>query len=128
MLAGWCRVVHNEPSQPPPPIMTASERVRFTIAVDPEVYEAFSDLAVSRGVSLSRCIGDWLRDTSEAAQITTIKLNEVRRSPAEALQVWLREGLVPETLRIMELQREGKFFRPPSSNTGGKSPRTGKKT
>jgi hypothetical protein len=57
-----------------------TERTRFTISVEPEVYEAFADLAHSSGVSLSRCIGDWLRDTAEAAQMTTIRVNEVRKS------------------------------------------------
>jgi hypothetical protein len=81
--------------------MTAtSERVRFTISVEPEVYEAFADLAVVGGVSLSRCIGDWLRDTAEAAQITTIKLHEVRKTPQEAFAAFIRDGLMPEVARF----------------------------
>lgn len=125
-----------------------TRRVRFTIATDPEVYEAFADLAHSSGVSLSRCIGDWLRDTAEAAQITTIRLNEVRKSPQDALQVFLRDCIVPG---MEEYRRNAKHWVadevggrrylgagasslldrgaevpaqpvPPSSNTGGKSP------
>jgi len=120
-----------------------NERVRFTIAVDQDVYDAFADLAHTSGVSLSRCIGDWLRDTSEAAQITTVKLNEVRRSPQEALEIFLRDGMIPEMLRIQQGWRSGSLRRsgsvapggdavasaprsaqptPPVSNTGGKSP------
>ena len=72
-----------------------TERTRFTISVEPEVYEAFADLAYSSGVSLSRCIGDWLRDTAEAAQMTTIRVNEVRKSPQDALQAFLRDAIVP---------------------------------
>jgi len=106
-----------------------TERIRFTISVEPEVYEAFADLAHTSGVSLSRCIGDWLRDTAESAQITTLKLQEVRRSPQEAFDRFMREALVPETLRHMAIS-EGRgakeaarsAARPPSSNTGGKSP------
>lgn len=112
--------------------MTVSERVRFTIAVDADVYEAFADLAEVSGVSMSRCIGDWLRDTAEAAQMTTIKLNEVRRTPQEALQAFIRDAMVPGMAKIMEQERlrRGALPRgtsqaqpaPPSSNTGGKSP------
>jgi hypothetical protein len=67
---------------------TMNDRVRFTIAVDPEVHDAFADLAHSSGVSLSRCIGDWLRDTSEAAQMTTIKVNEARKAPEEVVRAY----------------------------------------
>ena len=87
-----------------PPLTTMaaqpSGRVRTTIAVDPDVYEAFADMAEASGASLSRCIGDWLRDTAEAAQITTVKLREVRQSPQQALQAFIRDGMVPEMLRI----------------------------
>lgn len=65
-----------------------TERTRFTISCDVDTYEAFADLAESSGVSLSRCIGDWLRDTAEAAQMTTIRINEVRKSPEEAFRAY----------------------------------------
>ena len=68
---------------------TTAERVRFTIAVDADVYEAFADLAQSSGVSMSRCIGDWLRDTAEAAQMTTIRVNEVRKGHQEIHREYL---------------------------------------
>lgn len=84
---------------PPHPMTT--DRVRFTIAVDADVYEAFADLAASSGVSLSRCIGDWLRDTSEAAQMTTIKLNAVRRSPQDAFEAFMREAVVPSVVELL---------------------------
>lgn len=69
--------------------MSTTERVRFTIAVDADVYEAFADLAHSSGVSMSRCIGDWLRDTAEAAQMTTIRTNEVRKSHQEIFRDYI---------------------------------------
>jgi hypothetical protein len=107
-----------------------TERVRFTIACDPEVYEAFADLAHTSGVSLSRCIGDWLRDTAEAAQMTTIKLNAVRKSPQQAFEAFIRDGLLPEMSVAMAARRgapaparpPSRPADPPSSNTGGKSP------
>lgn len=96
--AEWCN-----PFNPLSDTMAkTAERVRFTIAVDDDVYEAFSDLAHSSGVSLSRCIGDWLRDTAEAAQMTTIKVQQARRSPQEALDIFIRDGMVPEMLRLMD--------------------------
>ena len=70
---------------------TTAERTRFTIAVDPDVYEAFAYLAHTSGVSLSRCIGDWLRDTAEAAQMTTLKVRDARRQPGEAFEAYMRE-------------------------------------
>lgn len=132
-------------------MISTAERVRFTISVEAEVYEAFADLAHSSGVSLSRCIGDWLRDTAEAAQMTTIKVNEARRSPEEVVRAY-RRLMAEEAQDILE---NGRFWRgpgaaggaegvpvrrerqpagvagrqalpakpaPPSSNTGGKSP------
>lgn len=115
---------------------TPSGRVRTTIAVDPEVYDAFAEMAHTSGVSLSRCIGDWLRDTSEAAQITTIKLREVRKSPQDAFDAFMRDAIVPEMLRVMKNPKRGpgagveqprpalsEAPSPPPSNTGGKVPR-----
>jgi hypothetical protein len=115
------------------------ERVRFTIAVDGDVHDAFAALAHSRGVSLSRCIGEWLRDTAESAQMVTMKINDARRSPAEAMHVFLRDAIVPgmddvrrknphmfppsaraEGARSADAGARPKV--PPSSNTGGKSP------
>jgi hypothetical protein len=130
------------------PPLAMNDRVRFTIAVDQEVYDAFADLAHTSGVSLSRCIGDWLRDTAEAAQITTIKLHEVRRSPQEAYAAfvdaiaigsqrfladpsarWTGEARPsrataggPLAQPVAAGRRLGKPQHPPSSNTGGKSP------
>lgn len=78
-----------------------TERTRFTISVEHDVYEAFSDLAQSSGVSLSRCIGDWLRDTAEAAQMTVIKVNEVKRSHQSAFEAFMQSQAL-EVERLME--------------------------
>ena len=107
--------------------MATDRTRRFSISVDPEVYEAFAHLAETSGVSLSRCIGDWLRDTAEAAQMTTLKVQDVRRQPSAAFHAYMREladslpgvqGRMQET--AWGLARKGL---PPSSNTGGKVPR-----
>lgn len=122
----------NKPTFPLPPAKVQAyadtngipppDRVRFTIAVDADVYEAFVDLAASSGVSLSRCIGDWLRDTAEAAQITTLKLNAVRRSPQDAFEAFMRDAVVPATMELMN-RPEGLRRRPargdsPASQVG----------
>ena len=123
-----------------PPHLAMSERIRFTIAVESEVYDAFADLAESSGQSLSRCIGDWLRDTAEAAQITTIKVNEVRAAPQAITRAFVdmmaREALSPAVQAALGGMRGGAprvgavgtrsggtaAVSPPSSNTGGKVP------
>ena len=122
-----------------------ADRVRFTIAVDPEVHQAFSDLAHVSGVSLSRLVGDWLRDTSEAAHLTALQLQEVRKSPSEAFMALVAPRVSPDLVRGL-VEANGAVSRarggiplaggnasagngrvsvasPPSSNTGGKVPR-----
>lgn len=61
------------------------ERVRFTISVEPEVHAAFSEFADAAGQSLSRAVGDWLRDTSESSLFVATKLRELRKAPSVAL-------------------------------------------
>lgn len=134
-----------------------TERVRFTIAVDQDVYDAFATMAHAAGQSLSRCIGDWLRDTAEAAEMTTVKLQEVRRLPGDAWQHLqaTQEAFTRAQAEVMPLIQKryqasawpgaastvrrgdgtsepaelasraiasARSARPPSSNTGGKSP------
>lgn len=122
-----------------------ADRVRFTIAVDPEVHQAFTDLAHVSGVSLSRLVGDWLRDTSEAAQLTTLQLQEVRKSPSDAFMALVAPRVSPHLVRGL-VDAQGAVSRargglppaggaasagkgrvsaasPPPSNTGGKVPR-----
>ena len=108
--------------------MSTPERVRFTIAVDPDVYDAFSHLAHSSGVSMSRCIGDWLRDTAEAAQMTTIRVNEVRKSHQEVHRMYV-DSMAREVEKLMEKGVGwGVGASPPRPVIrGGKSPEQGKK-
>jgi hypothetical protein len=120
--------------------------------MEPEAYEVFRRMAESAGVSVSRCMGDWLADTADAAQLATNKLVEIRRSPERvahdylALQaeeaVALMEGkrLPFDMDKFVRLNRQGiagavsgaRAGKPaaapgaPSSNTGLKSPRTRK--
>jgi predicted transcriptional regulator len=115
-----------------------NDRTRFTISVENDVYEAFAKLAEVSGVSLSRCIGDWLRDTAEAAQITAIKVEGVRKQPNAAFSAYIEasaEGVMGILQEIADGTRDAKGRlagtawsapkqpSPPSSNTGGKVPR-----
>ena len=121
--------------------MSTTERVRFTIAVDADVYEAFAQLAHSSGVSMSRCIGDWLRDTAEAAQMTTIRVNEVRKSHQEVHRLYV-DSTAREIEKIMSGEVGSSWHRGPKGERmdlptavsprpvirGGKSPEQGKKS
>ena len=125
------------------------ERVRTTISLDPEVHEVFRRMAEASGVSISRCMGDWLADTIDAAQLATNKLVEIRRSPervihdfnsllaSEALAIMQGKGSSPIDMRKLgDLARgrpaadsasagpppAGRAPTAPSSNTGLKSP------
>lgn len=115
-----------------------TERTRFTIAVEPHVYEAFADLAHSSGVSLSRCIGDWLRDTAEAAQMTTVRVNEVRKSHQDIAREFLSsqgreverimrgEGVAVWGPSQVRVHPNAKIVEPPAGRSrGGPAPRGG---
>lgn len=116
------------------------ERIRFTITVEPEVHAAFQEMAEAGGQSLSRAVGDWLRDTTAASRFVAQKMRELRLSPAMAmkeLHAYQRADLA-ETERILSAIETGRAEGvapttaaepaasvrrpegPPSSNTGGK--------
>ena len=114
------------------------ERIRLTITVTPEVHEIFSRMAEASGVSLGRCMGDWLQDTAEGAQFVAHKMAEARKSPMSVMREFqaMTRGLVDSTDSLAEQMRERERASrasrgaggsaapcPPSSNTGGKVPR-----
>lgn len=124
------------------PVM--SERIRTTISLDPAVHAIFVQMAESAGLSVSRCMGDWLADTAEGAQLVALKMAEARRAPQlvmRELQAMSR-GVIDEIDTHMETMRRksletgragagdavaragapGRLAAPPSSNTGGKVP------
>jgi len=63
-----------------------SERIRTTISIPAEVYEIFKQMADAGNMSVSRCMGDWLQDTGEAAQLITIKMQEAKKAPIRVLR------------------------------------------
>ena len=113
----------------------SAERIRLTISVTPEVHEVFTRMADSAGVSLGRCMGDWLADTIEGAQFVAAKMAEARQAPKTVMREMqaAAKGLHVEALATTEHMRAVGWRSgsrgaaapplPPSSNTGGKSPR-----
>ncbi len=113
----------------------AADRIRLTISVTPESHEVFTRMAEAAGMSLGKCMGDWLHDTIDGAQFVAMKMEEARKAPKvvmREMQAFAR-GLVADVDADAEQMRktgqvgpryEGargrSGVRPPSSNTGGK--------
>ena len=116
----------------------AEERIRLTISVTPEVHEVFSRMAESGGMSLGKCMGEWLTDTIDGAQFVALKMQEARKAPKvvmREMQAFAR-GFVDEVdlaaagigagrprTGVSQAATGQAVPRPPSSNTGGKFPR-----
>lgn len=120
-------------------------RVRLTISVRPEVHAVYTRMAQASSMSVSRCMGDWLADTLDAAQHVTNLMEKARAAP----KMVTREvhayalGLADEATALMERLREKGADGagagaaphgaaraagvPPSGNTGGKVPREKRK-
>lgn len=139
--AEWCRMVHHLY-----PLPNMSERIRLTISVAPDVHAVFSTLAQASGVSLGKCMGDWLADTAEGAQFVSMKMEEARKAPKTVMREFqaMARGLVEEVdsqvdairrkslsdsraARAEPRRAEGGQASPPSSNTGGKVPQVNPK-
>lgn len=126
-----------------PNMATTSERIRTTISVDQDVHEIFKTMAEAAGMSVSRCMGEWLADTADGAQLVALKMQEARKSPMTVMRELqaMSVGLQEEVVKTMETMRAGKKpvsarsavsgaslpALPPSSNTGVLVPKTSKK-
>lgn len=120
-----------------------TERFRTTISVSPEVHEIFKQMADAANMSVSRCMGDWLADTADAANMITLKMQEAKKAPMRVMKelkamvagMSSEMDLGMETIRQVSLQKiaqPGALVRPskrasevalkdidpPSSNTG----------
>lgn len=118
----------------PSPIM--SERVRTTISLSPEALEIFKRMAEAGNMSVSRCMGDWLTDTADAAEMITLKMEEAKRAPMRvvremrAMVAGLASSVDESADIVRQRQREARegaaggapsgssAAQPPSSNTG----------
>lgn len=65
---------------------TVEKPVRLTISVTPQVHSAFERLAAASGVSLSRCMGEWLGDTLDAVEHTAAMVERARAAPKLAMR------------------------------------------
>lgn len=70
----------------PLPTMTQAKQIRLTISVTPEVHSAFDRLAAASGVSMSRCMGEWLGDTLDAVEQTAVLVERARAAPKLAMR------------------------------------------
>lgn len=110
-----------------------AERIRTTISLTPEALEIFKRMADAGNMSVSRCMGDWLTDTADAAELITLKMEEAKRAPMAVMRE-MRAMVAGLNSSVIETEEEVRLRRtarapagaaaqqPPSSNTGGKSP------
>lgn len=122
-----------------------TSKVRLTISVTEEVHATFSRLAKASNMSMSSAMGQWLEDTVEAANFMALKCEQAKAAPKLVMAEMhaYAMGLADETGILMESMRDkGRKARakadggnegapklaptpsPPSSNTGGKGPKT----
>lgn len=89
--------------------MTTPKQVRLTISVAPEVHAAFERLAAASGMSMSRCMGEWMADTLEAIEYTASLVERARAAP----KLVMKEvhayalGLADETGAVLNSIRNG---------------------
>ena len=107
-----------------------SDRIRLTITITPEVHALFSRMAEAGGVSLGRCIGDWLENTSEGAEFVANEVRKVKELPRKVLEdigalsrgidrvatAGARRSLPPDL--AADARSGGGRPKAPSSNTG----------
>jgi hypothetical protein len=84
------------------------KRVRTTISLTPEAHAIFKRMADAANMSLARCMGDWLADTSEAALLITVKIEEARKAPLAVMREMqaLVAGMTKAVDQDMEKVRE----------------------
>lgn len=101
-------------------------RIRTTISLPEETLTTFRKMAEATGVSLSRCIGDWLADTSDAAEMVSQQVLAQRGLPNKFLSSLqaLNDDTRVELDKLIGLMQSsaGPSESAPSSNTGLKSP------
>jgi hypothetical protein len=123
------------------------------VPISSEALEIFERLGKAGNMSTGRAIAEWLEDTVEAAEFMASKMEQARAAPKAVMREMhaYALGLADETGEMMrKIQAKGKADRagaaggagearasdtvraakvanPPSCNTGGKLPKTGRK-
>ena len=141
-FAATCsRLLHMDKQLSPP-----TKPPRVSVPVTEEVLEVFQRLAKAGNMSTGRAIAEWLGDTVEAAEYMASTMERARAAP----KMVMREmhayalGLADETGDMLrQIAKKGEADRaggragvsdagadgiPPSCNTGGKLPKTIRKT
>jgi hypothetical protein len=107
-----------------------TERVRTTISLTPDALAVFKRMADAGNMSVSRCMGDWLVDTADAAEMLTLKMEEAKRAPLKvmremrAMVAGMGLGLDEMEVEVRERRQQAERSRaatepkPPSGNTG----------
>lgn len=109
----------------------SAKPIRLTITVTPEVHAAFERLATASGISMSRCMGEWLGDTLDAVEYTAQLVERARAAP----KLVMREvhayalGLADETGSILQTMRQDPSLKTirqavQAESAGGKSSRS----
>lgn len=86
----------------------SSSNIRLTITVTPEVHETFQRIAKAGNTSLSKAMGEWLADTTEAAQFMADKMEQARAAPKVVMAEMhaYALGLADETGALMAHVRQ----------------------
>ena len=105
-------------SKPPLP-----PHVRVTVPVSPEVHAAFQRMAEASGMSVGRCMGEWLADTQEGVEFVTAQLVKARTAPRQVVKDLRQMALggvdVADDL-LRELRAGGQ--KPPAEGSGAPRP------
>lgn len=125
---------------------------RVSVPITPEVLAKFQRFSEASGLSVSKSIGDWLKDTASGLDAMTEILEAHKRSPAQAMARLstyasalqdmtsialedmkngpspLGEGAPPagKSLAVAKAAMVKAAKPPPSGNTGGKGTKTKK--
>jgi hypothetical protein len=110
------------------------QSVRLTIAVTPEVHEVFTRMAQASGSSISKCMGEWLGDTIEAAEFMVATMEKAKAAPrlvVQELQSYthgMAEDLQVLLGQVREMEKEGRLSRraaaaAPGAAAAARSPR-----
>lgn len=82
-----------------------TDRIRTTISLTPEALAVFKRMAEAGNMSISRCMGDWLIDTADAAEMLTLKMEEAKRAPLRVMAE-MRAMVAGMALTVDEIQEE----------------------
>lgn len=101
-----------------------TERIRTTISLSPEVLEIFKRMADAGNMSVSRCMGDWLTDTADAAQMITLKMEEAKKAPMRVVRE-MRGLLAGLTDTVNEAEESVRKARREAREDGAAAPSNG---